>query len=49
MTLFVSCYIWSQVSVPELDLLVAIAMEVDGVFGSRMTGGGFGKPAQLHQ
>lgn len=26
----------------ELDELVAAAMEVEGVFGSRMTGGGFG-------
>ncbi|XP_017339133.2 galactokinase isoform X2 [Ictalurus punctatus] len=31
-----------EVSCPELDVLVAAAMEVDGVFGSRMTGGGFG-------
>lgn len=31
-----------EVSCPELDLLVEAAMEVDGVFGSRMTGGGFG-------
>jgi galactokinase len=31
-----------QVSVPELDLLVEAAAEVDGVAGSRMTGGGFG-------
>lgn len=26
----------------ELDELVSAAMEVEGVFGSRMTGGGFG-------
>lgn len=26
----------------ELDQLVSAALEVDGVFGSRMTGGGFG-------
>jgi galactokinase len=26
----------------ELDELVAAALEVDGVLGSRMTGGGFG-------
>ena len=26
----------------ELDALVAIAMGFDGVYGSRMTGGGFG-------
>uniref|UniRef100_A0A8C5R5P3 Galactokinase n=1 Tax=Leptobrachium leishanense TaxID=445787 RepID=A0A8C5R5P3_9ANUR len=31
-----------DVSCPELDDLVAIALEVPGVYGSRMTGGGFG-------
>lgn len=31
-----------EVSCRELDELVAAAMEVEGVFGSRMTGGGFG-------
>ncbi|KAK6177578.1 hypothetical protein SNE40_015652 [Patella caerulea] len=31
-----------EVSCPELDELVEAAMEVDGVYGSRMTGGGFG-------
>lgn len=31
-----------EVSCPELDVLVTAAMEVNGVFGSRMTGGGFG-------
>jgi len=31
-----------EVSCEELDLLVKLALEVDGVFGSRMTGGGFG-------
>uniref|UniRef100_A0AAV2LD08 GHMP kinase C-terminal domain-containing protein n=1 Tax=Knipowitschia caucasica TaxID=637954 RepID=A0AAV2LD08_KNICA len=31
-----------EVSCPELDELVLAALEVDGVFGSRMTGGGFG-------
>lgn len=31
-----------EVSCPELDELVSAALEVDGVFGSRMTGGGFG-------
>ncbi|XP_064423637.1 galactokinase isoform X2 [Latimeria chalumnae] len=31
-----------DVSCPELDELVAKALEVDGVYGSRMTGGGFG-------
>ncbi|XP_070579875.1 galactokinase-like [Ptychodera flava] len=31
-----------EVSCPELDELVDAAMQVDGVFGSRMTGGGFG-------
>jgi galactokinase len=30
------------VSVPELDALVEIAHTVPGVFGARMTGGGFG-------
>ena len=31
-----------QVSTDELDFLVAEAMKVKGVYGSRMTGGGFG-------
>ena len=31
-----------EVSCPELDELVTAALEVDGVLGSRMTGGGFG-------
>ncbi|CAH1964368.1 unnamed protein product [Acanthoscelides obtectus] len=31
-----------NVSCPELDDLVRLALEVDGVLGSRMTGGGFG-------
>lgn len=31
-----------EVSCRELDELVSAAMEVQGVFGSRMTGGGFG-------
>ncbi|XP_077980285.1 galactokinase-like [Glandiceps talaboti] len=31
-----------EVSCSELDELVDAAMEVDGVYGSRMTGGGFG-------
>ena len=31
-----------EVSCPELDLMVELAREIDGVFGSRMTGGGFG-------
>lgn len=31
-----------EVSCKELDELVSGAMEVEGVFGSRMTGGGFG-------
>lgn len=30
------------VSSPELDLLVQIARQCDGVFGARLTGGGFG-------
>jgi galactokinase len=31
-----------EVSCAELDFLVEVAMRVDGVFGARMTGGGFG-------
>ena len=31
-----------EVSCPELDELVELALSVDGVLGSRMTGGGFG-------
>jgi galactokinase len=31
-----------QVSCQELDVLVEDAMKIEGVFGSRMTGGGFG-------
>ena len=31
-----------EVSCPELDLLVDIARNVAGIFGARMTGGGFG-------
>jgi len=31
-----------EVSAPELDLLVDAARHVDGVYGARMTGGGFG-------
>jgi galactokinase len=31
-----------EVSAPELDLLVETASKIDGVVGSRMTGGGFG-------
>ena len=31
-----------EISCPELDLLVDIASGCDGVYGSRMTGGGFG-------
>ncbi|KAK3909424.1 Galactokinase [Frankliniella fusca] len=31
-----------EVSCPELDQLVSAAVEVEGVLGSRMTGGGFG-------
>jgi galactokinase len=30
------------VSVPEIDLLVSLAAETEGVFGARLTGGGFG-------
>jgi galactokinase len=31
-----------EVSAPELDVMVALARRCDGVFGARMTGGGFG-------
>jgi galactokinase len=31
-----------EVSCAELDFLVDTALTIDGVFGSRMTGGGFG-------
>jgi len=31
-----------EVSCPELDFLVDTALKLEGVFGSRMTGGGFG-------
>jgi len=31
-----------EVSCPELDLMVELANEVDGVYGARMTGAGFG-------
>ncbi len=31
-----------QVSLPDLDRLVALAAEAPGVFGARLTGGGFG-------
>lgn len=31
-----------EVSCPELDFLVDAALELDGVYGARMTGGGFG-------
>jgi galactokinase len=31
-----------EVSCPELDLMVELALDVEGVFGSRMTGAGFG-------
>lgn len=31
-----------EVSCPELDTVVNAALEVEGVFGARMTGGGFG-------
>ncbi|XP_063362010.1 galactokinase-like [Cydia amplana] len=34
-----------EVSCPELDQLVAIAKTVEGVYGARMTGGGFGGSA----
>ena len=31
-----------EVSCPELDLLVEIALEVEGIYGARLTGAGFG-------
>ena len=31
-----------EVSCPELDFLVEMARAIDGVYGARMTGGGFG-------
>jgi len=31
-----------EVSCPELDIMVEIAQKLRGVFGARMTGGGFG-------
>src|SRR5690606_35222684 len=31
-----------EVSCPEIDLLVELALKVPGVLGARMTGGGFG-------
>jgi galactokinase len=31
-----------EVSIPELDTLVEAAVEVDGCFGARLTGAGFG-------
>jgi galactokinase len=31
-----------EVSCPELDLMVELGEQVDGVYGTRMTGGGFG-------
>jgi galactokinase len=31
-----------EVSSRELDLMVGFARRIDGVFGARMTGGGFG-------
>ena len=31
-----------EVSADELDLMVELAQEIDGVYGARMTGGGFG-------
>jgi galactokinase len=31
-----------EVSCPELDLMVELAGQVEGVYGARMTGGGFG-------
>jgi galactokinase len=31
-----------EVSADELDLMVELAQKLDGVYGARMTGGGFG-------
>jgi len=31
-----------EVSCRELDVMVSLAMDIDGVYGARMTGGGFG-------
>jgi galactokinase len=31
-----------EVSAKELDLMVELAQKIDGVYGARMTGGGFG-------
>lgn len=31
-----------EVSIPELDVIVGAALKVDGVFGARLTGAGFG-------
>ena len=31
-----------EISCPELDVLVELAWDIEGVLGSRMTGGGFG-------
>lgn len=33
---------WFEVSIPELDTLVALSKEVPGVLGARLTGAGFG-------
>lgn len=39
---YVLCRDDFEVSCPELDQLVEAALSVPGVYGSRMTGGGFG-------
>ena len=31
-----------NVSCDELDLIVDVASKIDGIYGARMTGGGFG-------
>jgi len=31
-----------EITCPEVDMLVGLAQTVEGVYGSRMTGGGFG-------
>lgn len=44
---FLVAVVAGKVSISELDALVSIAMSVDGVYGSRMTGGGFGEQPRL--
>jgi galactokinase len=37
-----------EVSIPQIDRLVEIAMSLEGVFGARLTGGGFGGSIVAH-